>query len=227
MNCIESATKQNTYNLLQALNKVTGPGVYEHDEGITSYFADVKSKGAYLVAEEYVKLIAKKCTNGTISVPNNFSAILDEIDSIDTQLENVWLDNDTRLTLINRKSDLARVPNWLAQINENAGYNVYNANNRTISIANKNNLSLFEKYAILSTHTADVNFNSFAAEVEFHAEAVNDWKSDIPWLGNKWYESAIRADMAIGEEYESGFYDEYYDLNSDLVKAQANAHGEY
>ncbi len=34
MNCIESATKQNTYNLLQALNKVTGPGVYEHDEGI-------------------------------------------------------------------------------------------------------------------------------------------------------------------------------------------------
>ena len=70
----------------------------------------------------------------------------------------------------------------------------------------------------------------FSLSFEVCSEAPfyrNDWKSDIPWLGNKWYESAIRADMAIGEEYESGFYDEYYDLNSDLVKAQANAHGEY
>ena len=33
--------------------------------------------------------------------------------------------------------------------------------------------------------------------------------------------------MSIGEDYESGFYDEYYDLNSDIVKAQAEYHGEY
>lgn len=33
--------------------------------------------------------------------------------------------------------------------------------------------------------------------------------------------------MSIDEEYESGFYDEYYDLDSDLVKDQVDAHGEY
>ncbi len=66
------------------------------------YFADVKSKGAYLVAEEYVNLIAQKCIDGTISVPNNFIAILDEIDSIDAQLENIRLDNDAILALINK-----------------------------------------------------------------------------------------------------------------------------
>jgi len=32
--------------------------------------------------------------------------------------------------------------------------------------------------------------------------------------------------MAIGEEYESGLYDEYYDPNSNLVKEQVNVHGE-
>lgn len=41
-----------------------------------------------------------------------------------------------------------------------------------------------------------------------------------------WYPSAIRADMAIGEDRESGFYDEYYDLESDIVKDQVQAHGE-
>ncbi len=41
------------------------------------------------------------------------------------------------------------------------------------------------------------------------------------------YDVAIRADMAVREEYKSGFYDDYYDLNSDIVKGQANAHGEY
>jgi hypothetical protein len=65
--------------------------------------------------------------------------------------------------------------------------------------------------------------DSFAAEVEFHADAVYDWKSEF----NIWYEAAIRADMAIGEEAESGFYNEYYDLDSDIVIAQANEHGEY
>ncbi len=39
--------------------------------------------------------------------------------------------------------------------------------------------------------------------------------------------SSLRADMAMGEEDESGFTDGYYDLNSDIVQAQAEYHGEY
>ena len=54
-----------------------------------------------------------------------------------------------------------------------------------------------------------------------------DWKSEICYIGNKWYEAGLRADMAIGEENESGYFDEYYDLNGDLVQAQARIHGTY
>ena len=31
----------------------------------------------------------------------------------------------------------------------------------------------------------------------------------------------------VGEENESGGFDDYYDLDSDIVVAQANTHGEY
>lgn len=33
--------------------------------------------------------------------------------------------------------------------------------------------------------------------------------------------------MAIGEECEAGYYDEYYDLSSDLVQDQIDEHGEW
>lgn len=33
--------------------------------------------------------------------------------------------------------------------------------------------------------------------------------------------------MAIGEEYESGMYDDYYDPESDWVQNQIAKHGEY
>ena len=225
--CIKSPIKQNTYGLLQCLDKVTGPGVYTHDDDIVAYFADVKSKAAYLIAEEYIKIIVRLCNGNSIPVPNNYISILNNIDTINEQLKNPTLNDNIRLLMMEKRYNLSRVPRWIAENNQNAGYNVYDYDTKTISVANKNNLSIYEKYAILSTHTADVNFNSFAAEVEFHADAIHSWKTDIPMIGNKWYEAAVRADMAIGEEYESGFYDEYYDLDSDIVKAQAEVHGEY
>lgn len=41
------------------------------------------------------------------------------------------------------------------------------------------------------------------------------------------YERALRVDMAMGEEADSGFTDQYYDLNSSIVRAQIDIHGEY
>ena len=70
--------------------------------------------------------------------------------------------------------------------------------------------------------TANVTFNSFAAEVWFHADALTDWLSIL----DSYYSKALRADMAIGEDNESGIFDRYYDLNSDMVKAQIAIHGE-
>lgn len=85
-------------------------------------------------------------------------------------------------------------------------------------------MSYHEKYAILATYTGNVSLNSFAAEVKYHADALETWYGDLNLLGA--YESAIRADMAIGEEYQSGFTDTYYDLNSDIVQEQIRYHGE-
>ncbi len=72
-----------------------------------------------------------------------------------------------------------------------------------------------------------LRLSTFAAEVEFHAEALYNWKKDLPIVGDKWYLAALRADMAIGEEEESGYYDEYYDLSSAIVKNQVSEHGSY
>lgn len=222
-NCFNSASDANKYALYQALTKVTGPGSYETDDVLTAYFANTASDGAYLIAEKSVSFFANRTSSNVIDAPDNLVAIFDEIAEIDELLDNIFLDNDTRLILMRNKADLQRIPNALEAINAAAGTTIFDFDNYTITVQNKNNLTLYEKQAILACFTADVTFNSFAAEVEFHAEAVDNWKS----IFDRWYEAAIRADMAVGEEYESGFYDDYYDLNSDIVKGQVNAHGEY
>ncbi|MGT2930030.1 hypothetical protein ACVR1G_07365 [Streptococcus dentasini] len=65
---------------------------------------------------------------------------------------------------------------------------------------------------------------SYASEIEFHADAVDNWKKYIS--GFNWQERALRADMGLGEEDESGIYDRYYILEDDSVKKQKEAHGE-
>lgn len=173
-----------------------------------------------MIAEKSVAFFANRVSGNIISAPDNLVSIFEEIDEL---LDNIFLDNDARLILMQNKADLQRVPNALELINETAGTTIFDFNNYNITVQNKNSLTLYEKQAILACFTANVTFNSLVAEVEFHAEAVDDWKS----VFDRWYDAAIRADMAIGEEYESGFYDEYYDLNSTIVKAQAAVHGEY
>ena len=81
-------------------------------------------------------------------------------------------------------------------------------------------------YTIKSNAThLPTNLGDFYLNVQLPHAAVpaDDWKS----IFNRWYNAAIRADMPVGEEDESGFYDEYYDLNSSIVKKQADIHGEY
>lgn len=233
--CLTTPTKENQYELLQNLNRVTNPEdfvqdvFYEeiHDDTITAYFADVSSKAAYLIAEEYVKFIAKQSENGVLAIPTRFHEMLNKIDAINTQLADETLNADSRQKLEAQKEKLMRIPNWLVQNNKNAGYCVYLCPGRKILIDDVENLTIYEKYAILPVFTANVNFNSFAAEVEFHADAVLSLISGIPVAGNIWYGRAIRADMGIGEENESGGFDSYYDLNSDIVRNQAAYHGQY
>lgn len=76
-------------------------------------------------------------------------------------------------------------------------------------------MEYYEKIAILSSFTADISFNMFAAEVKTHSDYLVNWISGFKdWIiiggivEDKWYSRAIRADMAIGEEYESGYFDD-------------------
>ena len=83
-----------------------------------------------------------------------------------------------------------------------------------------------EEQAILAIHTSNANYNSFVAEIEAHAVWCEDWKKEIPIIGESlWYESAIRADMGLDEEVESGVFDQYYNLDSKMVKEQERVHG--
>lgn len=222
-NCINNPSNENKYALYQAVTKVTGPGSYESDDIITGYFSETASAGSYLIAEKSVAFFASCCTGNVITAPDNLVAMFDEIAEIDELLGNVFLDSDTRAALIQRKIDLQRVPAALEAINTSVGMTIFDFDCYALRVQDKDNLKLYEKQAILACFTANVTFNSFAAEVQFHAIAVNDPKS----VFDCWYDAAIRADMAIGEEYESGFYDEYYNLNSSIVREQAEAHGEY
>lgn len=165
-----------------------------HNNAIKNYFSNAENKGAYLIAEEYVKYIGSLAHSGYINTPNNYKT----------------LDSDHRV-----KQEAER-RNQLAQ------YDLIT--NEKIYISSELSLTTHEKYAILLTHTANVNFNSFAAEVVFHARALTDMFSGLDW----YYNAAIRADMAIGEEeeYVLGLGDDYYDLESSLVREQVRYHGE-
>ena len=225
INCFSNNSTANEYALYEALTKVTGPGSYEADDNITSYFADTATIGAYIIAEEYVSFITNSVDGNVIDAPNNLKAIFSEIEVINQSLDNNFLDSTTRMLLLSNKAKLQRIPYALEAINIAAGRIIFDFNEYTITVQDKNSLTLYEQQAILACFTANVSYNSFAAEVEFHADAVYSWQSNIPWVGDKWYEAALRADMLIGEEHESGFYDDYYDLDNTIVKAQANVHG--
>lgn len=122
----------------------------------------------------------------------------------------------------NEENYLSRIPDALTSINSKAGYNIYE--NYSINIKSINNLTLLEKQAILAVYTGDVTFNQFAAEIKFHAYALENIMYKLH------YNNALRADMALGADYTvflSSLSAPYYDLNSWYVQEQIQHHSEY
>ena len=222
-------------DLWNEINKVVLTGD-SYNEVLQKYFSDVDSDASYLIGELYVKKIASYSINNRISLPNKYNEILDEIAEIDETIRTLSripsYDNSTIAYLYVQREKLRRVPDALEQINNKVSSKIYYEDGRYLQLEDASNISKNEQLAILAAFTADISLNMFAAEVQAHAIFVVNWKSNlrnVPWLGNwlgRWYNSAIRADMAIGEEYESGLYDAYYDPNNNLVKEQVNAHGQ-
>ena len=221
--CLTSPTIANKYSLFVALAKVIGPEVVQHDDVLAEYFAETAFSGAYLIAEKFVYIIAETAINNEIIVPENCMSIFATLADIEIRLLDPTLDEEARNYWDALYMQYNRIPWALVLINLEAESVIFNEDKGILSVTDITSLSLLEKQAILCCYSANVTFNSFAAEVEYHADmAINvEWPEFV-------YSSAIRADMAVGEEIESGGTDlEYYNLSSPRVQAQIAVHGEY
>lgn len=156
------------------------------------------------MADTYVKHIASCSSEGCLDVPEHYK-------------ETVRQNN-----LCKTSAKWSRLPRFIESLNREAGYTV--CDNEKIYIKNKEKLNGYEAAAILATHTGNTSVYSFAAEVEFHAKfLIFPAKIRIPFLGRSIYDSAIRADMSIGDAEFQGpapFYREA----SRIVKRQQKLH---
>ncbi len=229
MNCINtptSSTKQILANHITDVVynfKLNGERMPYNDK-LSSYFKKAQSKAPYLIAEMYIRSLANTAVNGVLEAPVYCKNLVQRYSELEREINSSEFSLTTpeyQSMVLKEFDEKKRIPLALKNNNEQAGKQIYLDDK--IHIADSDSLSLYEKYAILMSHTANVSFNSFAAEVVFHAEALEEFWANF----SEYYESALRADMALGEEYESGFFDQYYDLEGTLVQEQIQYHGEY
>ena len=236
LNSVLYEGKSNNSELYNEIDKVVRTGL-SHNEELQKYFSNISSKGSYIIAEAYIQKIANLSSREKIDFPDKLNNIYDEIDEIDETIDallNMPLyDNTALVVLYKNRGEKSRIPDALEDINTVSGTMIVDEENREIVLSDVNNLEYYEKIAILSSFTADISFNMFAAEVKAHSDYLVNWISGFKdWIiiggivEDKWYSRAIRADMAIGEEYESGYFDDYYDVDSELIKEQIENHGE-
>lgn len=206
LDCLENGEFDHRKRLNQEINRVVSMRNQHHDSRLKAYFLRTEAEGAYLIAECYVNFIAGLSVDGSIPVPVHYGQIYEK-------------------SLHAPKSrELKRLPAFIESNNAAAGHTV--CDHRRIYLREPGNLTDCEKYAILATHTANVSFCSFAAEVQYHARfLLPAARISIPLVGSV-YESAIRADMTIGDnEFEGPA--PFHNMESACVRSQQLAHPEY
>ena len=204
LSCLDDPTDENRKKLDAEINRVVARRGQSHHKDLKRYFVDPRSEGPYLVAAAYIRQIASFARDGCLDVPQHYKAIVKQSAA--------------------RKGSkqLARLPRFIASLNQAAGYVV--CDNEKICIADREKTTLYESAAILATHTGNTSLQSFAAEVEFHARFLTPVaKVKIPLLGRSLYDSAIRADMSVGDAEFQGPAPFYQD-GSKLVKRQYALH---
>ena len=202
--CLFDPTDQNRTKLNTEINRVVAYKGQHHHKALKRYFKNPHSEGAYLVADTYVKTMASFVEDGILTVPEVYNELVQQSVS--------YKDS----------SRLARLPRFIKSLNEKAGALV--CDNEKIFIKNKSDLSEYERLAILATHTGNTSVYSFAAEVEYHAKFLTPLaKIKIPFFGRSIYDSAIRADMTVGDTELQGTAP-FYNLNSRIVKRQYTLH---
>lgn len=204
LNCLADPTDDNRKKLNSEINRVVVRRGQSHHPALKKYFLNPHSQGAYLVADTYAKHIATFAENGRLPIPEAYREIVQR--SVSYKNAKKW----------------ARLPSFIKELNEKAGYVV--CDNENIYIADPSALNEFEAAAILATHAGNTSVYSFAAEVEYHAQFLIPLaKVKIPFFGRSIYDSAIRADMTVDDtEFEGPA--PFYQANSKIVKRQYALH---
>ena len=206
IDCLADPTDENKKRLNAEINRVVVYKGQRHHRAIKQYFKNPLSQGAYLTAELYTKHIASYAANGMLAVPERYKELVQQ---------SVSYKNSAKA---------ARLPRFIDSLNQKAGCVI--CDNEKIYIKNREVLTEYEVAAILATHTGNVSVYSFAAEVEYHAKFLTPLaKIKIPFFGKSIYDSAIRADMTVGDtEFEGPA--PFYREDSEIVKRQYALHSD-
>jgi hypothetical protein len=202
--CLTDPTDENRKKLNVEINRVVAYKGQRHHKALKRYFRNPQSHGAYLVANIYTRYIASFAENGCLAVPEHYKGIVQQSLSY------------------KNTNKLARLPRFIDALNQAAGRVV--CDNENIYLENREEPTEDEAAAILATHTGNTSVFSFAAEVEYHARFLTPLaKLKIPFFGRSIYDSAIRADMTVGDtEFEGPA--PFYRSDSKIVKRQYALH---
>lgn len=194
LSCLADPANVRRKRLNQEINRVVAAPKQTHDPALKAYFLRPEAEGPYLMAHLYVRKIASFSENGVLPVPEHYAALP-------------------------RSHRLSR---FLDENNRTAGKNI--CDHRFLYFTDPKNPTREEALAVLATHTANVSFHCFAAEIRFHAQFLTPLaKLSIPFAGHSPYASAIRADLTIDDREMTGPAP-YHDPDSALVQQQKKCH---
>ena len=207
VDCLADSRDENRIRLDHEINRVVSRRGQSHHKALKRYFIDPKSEGAYLVATVYSRHIAFWAEDGVLEVPEAYRKLVQ------------------RSSIKNASKKWTRLPYYIEELNRKAGLVV--CDHSKIYIKNRKELTVYEAAAILATHTGNTSLHSFAAEVEYHAKFLTPIaKIRIPFWGRSIYDSAIRADMIIGDtEFEGPA--PFHRAESKIVRRQSEFHREW
>ena len=204
LQCLSEPTAQNRQALNAEINRVVARKGQKHHNALKHYFVDPASQGAYLVASIYTRRIASFADRSSLDVPEYYKDLVQKSISY------------------KGNAKFARLPRFIEFLNHQAGYTV--CDNTKIYIKNRKDPDIYESAAILATHTGNTSLYSFAAEVEYHARFLTPLaKIKIPFFGRSVYDSAIRADMTVGDTEFQGPAP-FHRWDSRIVKRQYQHH---
>ena len=202
--CLADPADENRKKLNAEINRVVAYRGQHHHKALKKYFKNPQSQGAYLVADRYIKTIVSYAGEGRLKVPECYKEIVQQSISY------------------KNSAKLARLPRFLEALNQAAGRVI--CDNENIYLENREEPTAHEAVAILATHTGNTSVYSFAAEVEYHARFLTPLaKIKIPFFGRSIYDSAIRADMTVGDTEFQGPAP-FYKADSKIVKRQYELH---